>query len=333
MGCGASSTVSEDTAATSYGPDGQRVSEWWIAGEARPGGVTVGGEVIPDGAPFASSPYAKSGRDGMIQFAKGQIDKSGEGDICKQFAYSDDVYGRAFFSHPLPCYSIGWAMLDLTKERPHYNTKKMKEKEAELQRNGKEVDYSARKRFFLFPESIKEIGLMLKMNGKPQALEIAQSSDSWDIEPIEGSFFTFTPDRGSVFGSSSSGPEQSLPFPLKPHHSDSQLFADVRWSRLQLEFLRLLRKQGDTTSVFKLEIVYSYGNWKFLAWNPDEAATGGKAPAYRYSDEDRDREDDVSVPIASGEFKIKVSKTDLKQLDDDITEMEKVYNAAKAKLT
>ena len=214
----------------------------------------MGGEVIPDGAPFASSPYAKSGRDGMVQFAKGQIDKSGEGDICKQFAYADDVYGRAFFSHPLPCYSVGWAMLDLTKERPHYNTKKMKEKEAELQRNGKEVDYSARKRFFLFPESIKEIGLMLKMNGKPQALEIAQSSDTWDIEPIEGSFFTFTPDRGSVFGSSSSGPEQSLPFPLKPHHSDSQLFADVRWSRLQLEFLRLLRKQGDTTSVFKLEV-------------------------------------------------------------------------------
>eukprot|EP01061_Rhynchopus_euleeides_P019916 TRINITY_DN32650_c0_g2_i1.p1 TRINITY_DN32650_c0_g2~~TRINITY_DN32650_c0_g2_i1.p1 ORF type:complete len:334 (+),score=72.22 TRINITY_DN32650_c0_g2_i1:226-1227(+) len=333
MGCGVS-TVAEDTA-SNYGPDGQRWCEWWVAGEATPGCVTIGGETVPDGGPFNPAVTSPTKLAGSVLFSRGKLERDGSGSEPQTtFSYSDPIYARAFFSHALPCYSVGWALLELSKERPHYNTKKIKEKEQLLLRQGKELDYSRRRRYYIFPENIKEIGIMLYVNGKPVADEIAVSSDSWDCEPIEDSFFTFTPDRGSVFGPSTGGPETSLPIHIRPSKNEEEIYRDPRWSRLHVELLKVLQKQGEGTTSLRWEVVYRYGNWKFVAWNAEEAAaSGGKAPAYRYSDEDRDREEDVSVPIAKGEFKISVSREEVQQLAADITKLQQVHKAAKERIS
>ena len=253
MGCGASTVLDESS--SHYGPDGQRWCEWWIAGEARPGCVTMGGETVPEGGPFSHAAVDRPQKAaGRIMFSKSAIGREGKGDMQTTFSYSDTIYARAFFSHALPCYSVGWALLELSKERPHYNTKKMKEKEQLLLRQGKELDYSKRRRYFLFPENIKEIGIILWVNGKVLSDEIAVSSDSWDCEPIEDTFFTFTPDRGSVFGPTTGCPETSLPIFLKPGKADTDTYKDPRWSRLHLELLKILQKQGESTSTLRWEV-------------------------------------------------------------------------------
>eukprot|EP01064_Diplonema_japonicum_P036400 TRINITY_DN8154_c3_g1_i1.p1 TRINITY_DN8154_c3_g1~~TRINITY_DN8154_c3_g1_i1.p1 ORF type:complete len:331 (+),score=41.51 TRINITY_DN8154_c3_g1_i1:45-1037(+) len=325
MGCGASAHGDADSEGSEYGPDGLRLHEWWVAGEIQPGIESKSGEAVPAQGPFESD--KKSSVQEIIQFGVADVkkEKGAEDSTERVFKYTDPMYARAFFSHSLPCFSVGWARLELSKDRPHYNTKKIKERDAALASQGQTPDYSKRRKYFLYPESIKEIGVFLMINGKSMSTPTAVSCDTWSCDPIEGAFFTFTPDRGSVYGQSA--PETSLPIFLRPSEDDSSHFKDPRWSRLNLELLKLFLKTGSGTHVLKLEVKYRYGNWKFVAWNESDSKVG-KVPAYRYSDEDREQEEATSVSVSKGEFKIKITKDDLKLMPADIEKMEQVHKEA-----
>eukprot|EP00659_Diplonema_papillatum_P009296 gene9296-14402_t len=319
MGCGASNVQLEGSECE-YGPDGERLHEWWVAAEVYPGAVTKAGEVVPEHGPFTNEKH-KTHPDSIL-FSTNPIDRDGKCTQQPVFKFEEAIYSRAFFSYALPSYPVGWARLDLSKDKPHYNTKKVKEKEQAMQAQGLQLDYSKRKKYFLYPESIKEIGIFLWINGKRVVCDAAASCDSWACEPMEGAFFTFTPDRGSVYGGQNGGPETSLALFLRPADSDFERYSDPRWARLHLELLKLFLRAGDGTHAMKLEVRYRYGNWKFVAWNEQDSKNSSKATAYRYSDEERDQEEAVSAAVAKGEFKVVLSKLDLKTLPGEIAKME-----------
>eukprot|EP01059_Diplonema_ambulator_P001924 TRINITY_DN11582_c0_g1_i1.p1 TRINITY_DN11582_c0_g1~~TRINITY_DN11582_c0_g1_i1.p1 ORF type:complete len:353 (+),score=44.24 TRINITY_DN11582_c0_g1_i1:51-1061(+) len=330
MGCGASSHNGDmESDGSEYGPDGLRLHEWWVAGEVNPGVTTRSGEVVPAKGPFE---YDKKAQPGIhadaIKFGTEAVGKDGShSDPSPVFKYGDPIYSRAFFTHSLPCFSVGWARLELSKDRPHYNTKKIKERDSALASQGQTPDYSKRRKYFLYPESIKEIGVFMSINNKHVVTPTAVSCDSWACDPIEGAFFTFTPDRGSVYGLGNSAPETSLPIFLRPSEADDEHYKDPRWSRLNLEMLKAIQKSGSGTHSIKLEVKYRYGNWKFVAWNESDSKSG-KVPAYRYSDEERDQEEATSVTVSKGEFKLKITKDELKAIPEEIEKLDKVYNTA-----
>ena len=254
MGCGSSNYVEDDS--KEYGPDGLQLYEWWAAGDMVPGNLTRSGEKVPIIGPFENAATPRTNVTEKVKFDIKEIDKDSKGGAFSHalWKWEEPIYARAFFSHSLPCYSVGWARLELSKERPHHNTRKIKEKEEKLLQQGKVPDYSKRRKYFLYPESIKDIGIFLWLNGKSQETNAAVSGDPWDCEPIAGAFFTFTPDRGAVYGNDRTALQDSLSIPFRPCPSDSSTYEDVRWSRLHLELLKLLQNAGDGTHSVRIEV-------------------------------------------------------------------------------
>eukprot|EP01063_Lacrimia_lanifica_P030360 TRINITY_DN4819_c0_g4_i1.p1 TRINITY_DN4819_c0_g4~~TRINITY_DN4819_c0_g4_i1.p1 ORF type:complete len:359 (+),score=131.99 TRINITY_DN4819_c0_g4_i1:68-1144(+) len=316
------------------GKDGLHLAMWWAAGVMLPGAqVDPGPPALeaPVTGPFAPKTTTSPDLVGKVVFSTATVDVDGAAPGGAVFTLADNIYARAFFASSLPSYSVGWARLELSKDRPHYNTKKVREKEQMLIEQGREVDYSKRRKYFLYPECIKEIGVFLKVNGTPVSTPAAISSDSWGIDPIEDAFFTFAPERGSIYGTQE-GPDSSMPLFLRLGDSDPR-YTDARWARLQLELLKELRKQGEGTHTLTLEIAYRYGNWKFVAWNAAEQQSSSRTPAYRYSDEDRDAEEEISVPVAKGKFQVLVGADDVASLTPTIEGLQKVFDAAYKKQT
>lgn len=347
MGCGASADGQAYANETErpLGPDGKPLYEWWVAGDVLPGGKSSTGEPVPVGGPFGNSGWGPEGGrpaagtlgakvSKKILYGGTVIGREGEAADLEQgskytWQCGDPLYCRAFFTHGLPSFAVGWARLELSQERPHYNTRKMAEKEAKMKEQGKELDYSKRKKYFLYPESIKEIGLFLTIDGKHVVTPTAVSGTSWACDPIEDAFFTFSPAAGSLFGERGDVPENSLAFYLRPKAGDP-VGEDIRWLRLHAEFLRALSKLSDGSHELSFEVRYRYGNWKFVAWNEVDcrAPAVGQAPSYRYSDEERDDEAAISVGVASGSFKVKLSKDDKKMLLEELPKVEEAARKA-----
>eukprot|EP01062_Namystynia_karyoxenos_P002754 TRINITY_DN10973_c0_g1_i1.p1 TRINITY_DN10973_c0_g1~~TRINITY_DN10973_c0_g1_i1.p1 ORF type:complete len:333 (+),score=77.21 TRINITY_DN10973_c0_g1_i1:154-1152(+) len=330
MGCGASSSKNYQENRT-LGPDGKPIDEWWNAGEVLPGGKSPGGELVPIGGPFGDTKQQDPSRAQKVLFAAQSIDREGGGvedGGLKIWQCGGPLYARAFFTYGLPSFPVGWARLELSQDRPHYNTRKMAEKEQKLKEAGKQIDYSRRKKFFLYPESIKEIGLFLMIDGKQVSTPVAVSGTSWACDPIEDAFFTFSPAAGSIFGERGDSPENSLLMCLRPD-SDSAEHNDIRWLRLHAEFLRAVTKLNEGSHEVHTEVRYRYGNWKFVAWNDVECKPShGVAPSYRYSDEERDEEAEISEAVAVGGFKFKLSKEEKKALLDELPRLEELAKAA-----
>eukprot|EP00756_Hemistasia_phaeocysticola_P003786 Hpha_TRINITY_DN12452_c0_g1::TRINITY_DN12452_c0_g1_i1::g.42870::m.42870 len=338
MGCGASKSPDGGNEAKyqeerPLGPDGKPLHEWWDAGEVVPGWKSPGGELVPVGGPFDDMKKQDPARDKKVLFSGKPIDRDATGlepDGAKLWTYGEPLYARAFFTYGLPSLPVGWARLELSQDRPHYNTRKMEEREQRMKEAGKVIDYSKRRKFFLYPESIKEVGLFIAIDGKPISTTAAVSGTSWACDPVEDAFFTFTPAAGSLFGERREDPpENSLLLCFRPNPSDEALYNDVRWLRLHIEFLRALSKLSDGTHTFEMEVCYRYGNWKFVAWNDvDCKPQHGMAPSYRYSDEDRDEEASISAGVAGGTIKMKFTKDDKKKMLEEIAVLEEKAKAA-----
>eukprot|EP01065_Artemidia_motanka_P020968 TRINITY_DN2500_c0_g1_i1.p1 TRINITY_DN2500_c0_g1~~TRINITY_DN2500_c0_g1_i1.p1 ORF type:complete len:334 (+),score=76.14 TRINITY_DN2500_c0_g1_i1:123-1124(+) len=330
MGCGSSSSGKRYEQNRPLGPDGKPLNEWWDAGDVLPGGKSPAGELVPVGGPFDDMRKQDPARDKKLLFSTKPIDRDGSGcDGMKVWSYGEPLYARAFFTYGLPSYPVGWARLELSQDRPHYNTRKMVEREQKMKDAGKTVDYSKRKKFFLYPESIKEIGLFVALDKNPISTDVAVSGTSWACDPIEDAFFTFTPVAGSLFGGRGDAPENSLLLCMRPDKADSAMYNDVRWLHLHAEFLRALSQLSEGTHELLMEVCYRYGNWKFVAWNDVECKPQhGVAPSFRYSDEERDEEASISAGMASGTLKVKFCKEDKKKMLEEIAKLEELAKAA-----
>eukprot|EP00993_Chasmostoma_nieuportense_P001732 NODE_2587_length_1142_cov_27.506404_g2467_i0.p1 GENE.NODE_2587_length_1142_cov_27.506404_g2467_i0~~NODE_2587_length_1142_cov_27.506404_g2467_i0.p1 ORF type:complete len:321 (-),score=65.36 NODE_2587_length_1142_cov_27.506404_g2467_i0:124-1086(-) len=273
--------------------------EFWIAGS-----VPTGQNGVPLKGPFRDESVPPQSPSNRICFSTLPIDSVVPSDFTGtlQFAGADAIHARPFFPHCLPAYCVGWAKLELSPEHPHYNCRKHREREKEKERLGIPIDYSRRKKYYIYPERVSELGLFLTVDGKKIETEVAVSKTSWPAEKIPGAFFTFTPANGSVFG------ENSFPLPLHPEVED-EIMKDKRWLSLSIQMDRVITRLSPGVHEFRFEIKYRYGNTKFTAWRGTENDKG----VYRYSDEDRS-ESLVSEAVAVGAFTWKCSSDDLKSL-------------------
>lgn len=285
--------------------------EFWIAGSVQAGDPKKG---TPAKGPFIEERVASQQWKNKIVFSETAIENDLPADWKGPGSFTHvPIYGRAFFPHCLPAYPVGWAKLELSQEHPHYNCKKQREREKEKERLGVPIDHSRRKKYYIYPERVSELGLFLYVDNIKQESKVAVSNTSWSAELIPGAFFTFNPDPGSVFG------EPSLPIPLRPADSDERL-KDRRWLKLSIEFNRILSTLSEGSHEFKFDLRYRYGNTKFTAWRGTDSDRG----VYRYSDEDRP-EAQVSEVVATGGLRLVVSADTTKAAKEFIAQHEPVF--------
>jgi|Transcript_14570 hypothetical protein len=283
-----------------------QTEEFWLAGT-----VQAGTNGVPEKGPFRKDSVPVQHAKYKILFNQEPIGpeiKPGFNGV-PTLPRNGPIYARAFFPHCLTCFVVGWAKLQVSLEHPHYNCKKQREHEKDKIRLGRPIDYSKRKTYYIYPERVSEIALLMQVDGKKIETEVATSNTSWPADPIPGAFFTFVPDQGSIFG------ENSLPIPIWPK-ADDPLLDDVRWSRLRLEFQRVLSKlSAGQNHELRLDLKYRYGNSKFTAWRGVENDTG----VYRYSDDDR-VDAAVSESVANGTVTVKFTSDELKALKKMVEE-------------
>eukprot|EP00759_Apiculatamorpha_spiralis_P031362 PhF_6_TR33016/c4_g1_i1/m.48658 len=272
-------------------------AQFWRAGSTQPGTDTV---VFPQHphTPYKippSSPY-----DAMTKSGPSQI--PGDGSIQRTPGGSSL---SVHFKRPLPTYPCGAIWLYLSRDACHYNTKK---------HTGRILkDPSRVQLYFIYPESVLEIGIMLRSpsvfgNNNYVETTVSASPNDWECNPLERCWFTFTPENGSIFGSYTLDIPLFPPSPTTPH-------ADKRWDTLWKHFIATVWSKveqssspSETSFSCEFSLCFGYGNTRFTAWRPTDAdgtqqqssSTSNKKANYRYSNESRP-EKAVSAVVATGE--------------------------------
>eukprot|EP00667_Euglena_gracilis_P008020 EG_transcript_8111 len=307
MGCATSVTERDGGLAAPPPAQTNEFCEFWVAGS-----VQAGSNGVPEKGPFRDEAVPVQPAKHKILFDFTPVGPSVPADFAGISAVppTGPLHARAFFPHCLTCYVVGWARLELSPEHPHYNSKKQREREKEKERLGVPIDHSRKKLYYIYPERVSEIGVFISVDGKKMETNVAVSSDSWDAEPIQGAFFTFSPEHGSVFG------QNSMPLPIWPAQNDS-LMQDKRWHRFSTEFQRLLSKLSSGSHDVKVELKFRYGNNKFTAWRGSDDDKG----VYRYSDDDRS-EFMVSESVATGKFQLKLTSDEIKNFKKSAEELD-----------